>query len=68
MGKGAYGYVFGAVDRANGDRLAVKSVDVLALLNTRDRRNSIGRLQKEVAVQSYLTGHPNVRAWARHYF
>jgi len=35
-------------------------VDVKALSKTRDGHNTVSRLRNEIAVMSYLAGHPNI--------
>ena len=49
MGKGAYGYVLGCVHRESKKRFACKTIDVKALLTTRDGPNILGRLKNEIA-------------------
>ena len=56
LGKGAYGCVIGCVDKATKTRWACKSIDVRALLKTKDGPNVIGRLRNEIGVMSYLAG------------
>ena len=61
LGRGGYGLVLGAVDRISQVRFACKSINVAELLETRDGPNTLGRLRNEIAIMSYLAGHPHVR-------
>ena len=60
LGRGAYGLVLCCLEKATGQHVACKAVDVIALLQTRDGPNIIRRLKAEVGVMSYLAGHPNI--------
>ena len=60
LGKGAYGYVLGCVNRITKKRYACKTIDVKSLLLTRDGPNILGRLRNEITIMSYLAGHPNI--------
>ena len=60
IGTGAYGIVIGCTEVTTGARYACKSVDVMRLLDTADGPNVAGRLRNEVAIMSYLAGHPNI--------
>ena len=57
-----FGIVLGCVDKSTRTRFACKSIDIDALLRTRDGQNVIGLVRNEVTVMSHLAGHPNVRS------
>ena len=61
LGRGAFGVVFGCIDRATKERFACKSIGVAALLQTSDGPNAVGRIRNEISIMSSLAGHPNVR-------
>ena len=61
LGQGAFGTVFECTERADARRhFACKIIHVKKLLATRDGPNVVGRIRNEVAIMSYLAGHPNV--------
>ena len=66
LGKGAYGVVLGCTEKSTRDRFACKSVDVKALLKTRDGPNIERRLRNEIAIMSYLAGESAMRNDASH--
>ena len=55
-----FGIVLGCVDKSTRTRFACKSIDIDALLRTKDGKNAIERVRNEVSIMSYLAGHPNV--------
>ena len=56
IGKGAYGTVIGCTNKTTQVRYACKSVNVAALLKSRDGANVERRLRTEINIMSYLAG------------
>ena len=56
LGQGSYGIVLGCVEKETRARFACKSVDIKALLASRDGANIERRLWNEIGIMSYLAG------------
>lgn len=56
LGKGAFGTVRLATNRATGEKLACKSIAKSKLVC----REDVMDVQREVAIMNHVAGHPNV--------
>ena len=60
LGRGPCGPVLRCVDTRTQRQHAGKAVDAAALLKTGEGARALRRLHNDIAVTTYLAGHPNI--------